>query len=238
MALLAIFLIVPGSLARADDFCQARDDKAEIEGVDKFFETTLRDHGTRAYARNLKAQVKTKAKGLLVEKFQDTKKQLCADHLQLAADIKSEPAHWSGADCASFAVVGLVDTYMRKVATTYDANQKELTTQQNAHLQELKRLLFEIAKGSSAGLEGISFQGYAIASAPKNVKFEWIKQEATKLAAEAHRAWGGVEPGKNPLVQQNLVIGREAIRARAQRESLRRQLGSPERQPASCVRKP
>ncbi len=232
LLLLAIFIIAQPTLARAADFCQARDDKAEVEAVDKFFESTLREHGQQAYSRTLKTQAKAKAKALLEQNILDKKTQICADHLKLAEDVRNEPKHWATADCSSAAVVSLVDGYMRKVAQAYDENQKAMATQQREHLQDLKLRLFEIAKGSTTGVD------QAVANAPKNTKFEWIKQQATKLASEAHRAWGGVDPEKNPLVQQNLGIAREAVRAKGQRDALKTQFRTDGRLAASCVRKP
>jgi hypothetical protein len=234
-------MIAPGPFAHAVDFCQVKDEKPILGKLDAFFTTTLREHAQQAFSRQLKARSTQKARSLLEQNILDRKVQLCADKLKLANDIRNEPAHWDRGDCAAAAVVGLVDAYMRKVAQAYDDNRQAINTQQKEHLRDLKHGLFEIAKtiakGAPTGLEG-TISGAPLEQAPKNLKYEWVKLQASKLAGEAHRAWGAVDAEKNPLVQENLVIAREAVRARNERESTKAKFRSDGKLPASCVRKP
>jgi hypothetical protein len=107
----------------------------------------------------------------------------------------------------------------------------------NEHLKSVKLKLFDIVKGGGSGLEG-TFQGHALASAPQDLRFEWIKQQASKLGAEAHLVWGASNSEANPLIQRNMDIGREALRARQERDAAKARLRSDGKVPGSCKLKP
>jgi hypothetical protein len=236
-AILAISIAFSSSRAHASELCNPRDDKADLSVVEKFFESSLREHAALPFSRTIKGQAQAKAKALFVQDIVDKKAELCADRLRLAEEIKLAPSQYATADCASAAVVTLIDGYMRKVAGAYDGNVNKMAKHQAEHIRDLKLRLFEIAKGSTLGLEGVTYRGYNLTSAPKEVKFEWIKSHASKLAGEAHKAWGAVEPKGHPLVQLNLVIAREAVRVRNEREQQKKNLGTDGKLAPSCKKK-
>jgi hypothetical protein len=199
--------------------------------VDAFFVANLKEHDRYGFSRPLKDRARTQAKAYLDQRIIDKRAELCADHLKLTEDVKAAPAKYVTGDCASAAVVTLMDAYMTKVANTFDENRRVLASLGDAHVNDLKLKLFGIAKGSTAGLEGTA-GGYPLASAPKEVKFEWLKQEASKLGAEAHAVWGGA--AQNPLVQRSLEFAREAARAKQERDSLKARYHTDGRLSPSC----
>ena len=101
------------------------------------------------------------------------------------------------------------------------------------HFRNIKMKLFDIARGSSSGLEG-SYRGQPLGSASQEVRFEWIKQEASKLGSEAHAVWGAVGSAANPLVQRNAEIAREALRAKQERDAAKARLRSDGKLPSTC----
>lgn len=237
-AFLAIFMIAPASLAHASDFCLPRNDKQKIDTVERYFDTSLQAHEKRTFARPMIRKFKDRAKTILVQKILDKQSQICGDQLKLVEDLKNEPKHWTSGECASDATIGVMDAYMKKIAQYFDENQKELLAQQNEHMHDLRAPLIEIAKGSSVGLEGVTVKGQPIASVSKEARMAWVKEEAERLVTEAKTAWGSKGPEKNPMVLQNMVIAREAIRARNERDSLKTRLRADGVLASSCVRKP
>jgi len=234
-AYLAIFIFVVEPCARGEELCQTKDERVEFAALAAFFDSTLREHGRQTFSRPLLEQSKSRAKILLEQKILDKKIELCADHLALVEEIKNEPKQWANGDCAAAAVVFRFSAYTLKVAQAFEANQKAIRALHGDHLRQLKLQLYEVAKGTSTGLEG-SFAGYALSSAPTNIRFEWIKTQATRLSGEAHRAWGIQNPEKNPLVQNNRAIFREMVRARDERDSMMKQLRTDGKISPSCVR--
>lgn len=237
LAICAIFIVFFSSSALAAALCDPRDDKADLVIVERFFETSLREHAALPFARAIKEQSVAKGKALLVQDIVDKKAELCADRLRLAEEIKKAPGRYDTAACGSAAVVSLFDGYMRKVAAAYDGNVTKMAKHQAEHIRELRRRLFEVAKGSTLGLENVRHRGYSLPGAPKEVRFDWIKAQASKLAGEAHKAWGAVDQAKHPLVQLNLAIAREAVRARNERDQQKKALGTDGKLPPSCKKK-
>jgi hypothetical protein len=202
----------------ATDVCQTRDDKADAAAVDSYFVAHLREHSQQPFARPLIADQRARAKSFLEQRIGDKRAEVCAARLKLAEDIKTAPAKYATAECGAAAVAGLIDEYAVKVAGTYKQNQQLLQRSLLAeHLKTLQKKLFEIARGS-ARVEG-SFQGRSLASAPREVRFEWVKQEATRLGGEARVIWGAANPDANPLLQRNLIFAREAVRAKQELDS-------------------
>ncbi len=221
--LLAFSLLFVGPLLAAEpspEICLPRDDRKESNLVAGFLEQTLLEHGQHGFSRPLKAKAKAGAIAFLEQRILDKRSEFCADLLKVAEGIKAAPTQNNNPSCAGAAIVELLDNYMSKVAVAFNENRTALAGLRDNHVRELKLILFDIARGSTAGLDG-SFGGYALIAAPKAVKFEWLKQEASKLGGEAQAAWGAAEPDRNPLVQQNLVFAREAARARQERDAAR-----------------
>ncbi len=235
--MLSIFIGIFARPALAADLCNSRDDKQDLQALEKYFEASLKRHGELPFARPLKSQASAKAKAFQVQDLTDKRAELCADRLRLAEEIKKAPSQYETGECGAAAVVTLLDSYMRKVAAAYDSNAQKLNSYQKDHLKALKLRLFEIAKGSTIGLEGVASNGVAIANAPKEVKYEWIKSQASMLAKEAHVAWGAVDPAKNPLVQLNHILAREAVRARNEREKQKVELRTDGKMPSYCKKK-
>ncbi len=231
-----VFVSLPGlALAANSEICQPRDDKQEASSVNSFFNQHLKGHEQYGFSRQLSGSAKARAKAFLEQRILDKKAELCADRLKLAEDIKSAPSRVTGgADCAGAVVVGLMDAYTTKLATTFDQNRRALLLLRDDHIKDLKRKLFDIAKGSA--VEG-TFRGQSLASAPQGVKFEWIKQEASRLAAEAHLIWGEAKPKENPLVMKNLVIAREAMVAKQERDAAKARYHTDGKLPAHCKMK-
>lgn len=237
LAICAIFIAFLSSSAVASNICDPRDDKADLAIVERFFESSLREHAPLPFARAIKDQSVAKAKALLVQDIIDKKAELCAERLRLVEEIKKAPSRYVTGDCAAAAVVSLLDAYMRKVAGSYDGNVTKMAKHQSEHIKDLRLRLFEVAKGSTMGLENVRHRGYPLPSAPKEVRFDWIKAQASKLAGEAHKAWGAVDPGNHPLVQLNLVIAREAVRARNERDQQKKALRTDGKLSPSCKKK-
>jgi hypothetical protein len=206
------------------ELCQLRDDRADSASVSRFFDQTLKEHGRYAAFRPLKAKAATKAIAFLDQRILDRRSELCADRLKVAEGIKAAPAK---ANCAGAVLAGLLDGYAARVAAAYEGNRAMLATLRDDHARELKRKLFDIARGSNEGLEG-TYGGYALSAMPKEVRFEWLKQEASKLGGEAQQVWGAAEPDRNPLVQMNLSFAREALRARQERDAAKARFGEPD----------
>ncbi|HEY8278265.1 MAG TPA: hypothetical protein VIH99_01490 [Bdellovibrionota bacterium] len=236
-ALWALFF--PGPSLAADsspEVCKARDEMAVLATLDSYFNDNLKEHQRQGFARALQSTARSKAKAFLDQKILDKRAEFCADRLKLAEDIKAAPAKYTDSACAGAAVVGLLDRYTTKVAATFDENRKMLGALHDAHVHDIKLKLFDIAKGSTVGLEG-SFGGYPLVSAPKKVKFEWLKQEASKLGGEAHLVWGAVNAEKNPLVQENLQLAREAVKAKQERDSAKARFHTDGKPGANCKAK-
>lgn len=218
-AFVGLFSCVFALPSLASDLCQVRDEKSEkaaFAALDAFYDQALKEHSAQAVSRSLVPQAKARARAVLEQRIFDKKTELCADRLKLAQDIKAAPSRWETADCAAAATVGLTETYMVKVAQAHEDNRNALAAHHRDHLNELKKRMLAVARSPQApGLEG-------------------IKQLATKLAAEAHRAWGASLPGQHPLVQENLSIAREAVRVRSERDSLKARFGTGEKMPESC----
>jgi len=215
------------------EICLPRDDHAESATLDAYFRQNLTEHERYGFSRPLKAKAWAKASAFLEQRLIDKRVELCADRLKLVEDIKAASSSTSNSDCAGAVIVELLDGYMNKLASTFDGNRSALGALRDAHVNDLKLILFDIAKGSTNGLEG-TFGGYALIGAPKKVKFEWIKQEASKMGGEAHTVWGGAAPEMNPLVQKNLVFAREAMRVRQERDAAKVNFHSDGKPAASC----
>jgi hypothetical protein len=227
-----------GMRARADsaspEICQPRDDKADSAAVDSYFVANLREHDSIPFVRPIKETVRGQAKTFLEQRIGDRRAELCAAHLKLAEDVKTAAGAYTTADCGAAAVVALFDQYLGKVSATNTQNLQQLGALLNAHVNALKLKLFDIAKGSTAGIDGIQFQGQLLTGAPQEVKFEWIKQEASRLGAEAHVVWGATNPGANPLLLRNGVFAREAARAKLERDGAKVRFHSDGKLSASC----
>jgi hypothetical protein len=208
-AIVVMVAFIPAALGdTTPDVCQTHDEKAEAASVDSYVISNLSEHLKYGFSQALVGNARSEAKSFFLQHISDKRTEICAAHLKLAEDLKTAISPKASASCGAAAVAGLLGDYANQVATTYEQNRQTLTTLLNAHLQSLKGQLFEIARGSTAGLSGTS-----IANASQDTKFEWIKQEASKMGSEAHVAWGAANSDSNPLVQQNLAIGREATRA-------------------------
>ena len=218
----AIVLLSLASPALAANFspeiCQLHDEKSDAAIVDAYFVGNLKEHGLYGFSRPVRDSARSQAKAFFEQRISDRRAEICAARLKLAEDIKNAPAKYSTDDCSAAAIVGLLDQYTTMVAGAYEQNRQALGTLLDAHLKDLKIKLFEIAKGSTAGLNG-NFSGYELASAPTEVRFEWLKQEASKLGGEANVVWGAASPDSNPLLHGSLVIAREAARAKQESDT-------------------
>lgn len=206
-------------LARAADapsaeICQVLDEKASNAAVDAYFSTNLTEHAANSFSRPIRDSARAQAKAFLGQRVVDKRAELCAARLKLAQDIQAAAAKYATGDCAAAAVVSLLDQYTTATATAYDLNRQALSGLLDSHLKQVKLKLFEIAKGSNVGVDNP-----AIAAAPKEARFEWVKQEASKLGAEANVVWGAAGGASNPLVQASMVIAREAVRAKQERDA-------------------
>lgn len=217
----------------APDICSARDDKADAAAIDAYFAASLKEHAANAFSRPLADGARAQAKSFFEQRIADKRAEICAAHLKLVEDVKAAPGKFTTADCGSAAVVALLDQYLGKVAGTYDQNHQLMTALLNDHLNRVKLKLFDIARGSTASLDG-TFQGQPLATASQEVKFEWIKQEASRLGAEAHLVWGFTNPNPNPLVQRNFEIAQEAARARQERDAAKARFHSDGKLAGSC----
>lgn len=211
------------------EICQPRDDRQEAAAIQAYFTQNLKGHEQQGFSRALSGSVKAKAKAFLEQRILDKKAELCADRLKLVEDIKTTPSRVTGStDCVNAMIVSLMDAYTKKTATTYDQNSRALGALRDEHLREVKRKLFDIAKGSTNGVD------VSIARARQGAKFEWIKNEASKLAGEARTVWGEAKANVNPLVQKNLVIAREAMRAKKERDAMKARLHTDGKLPPGC----
>lgn len=218
----------------SEDFCKIHDDKAEHKSVNSFFDQNLKEHKAYGFSRALAEDAKRKADAFLDQRILDKRAELCADRLKLAEDIKAAPSRVSGdSKCAGAMIVSLMTTYTNRLATTFDENRHMLGKLRDEHVKALKLKLFEIAKGSTDGVEG-TFRGHAILAAPQEIKYEWLKLEATKMGQEAHKVWGEIDPKQNPLVNDNLAIAREAVRAKQERDQAKKKYWSDGTLPAGC----
>ncbi|MGZ3657914.1 MAG: hypothetical protein ACXWR1_17725 [Bdellovibrionota bacterium] len=226
--------LAPQALAGSTaEICQAHDDKADAVRIDAYFVSNLQEHGTQAFSRALRESARTQAKAFLDQRITDKRAELCAARLKLAEDIKSAGANYTTADCSAAAVVTLLDQYTTTVAAAFDQNRQALASLLSAHVKQLKLKLFDIAKGSTSGLEG-NFGGVPLATAPKEIRFEWVKQEASKLGGEANVVWASASPDSNPLLQGSLVIAREAVHAKQERDAAKVRYHTDGRLSPSC----
>jgi hypothetical protein len=234
---IALAFAIATTPARAADsgtseICQPLDERTGAAAVDSYFSANLTEHGANSFARPVRDAARAQARAFLGQRIADKRAELCAARLKVAQDIKASVAQYATADCAGAAVVGLLDRYTTTSATAYDQNRQALSGLLDNHLKQIKVKLFEIAKGSNAGVDGAA--GAALASAPKEARFDWVKQEASKLGAEANVVWGAAGSASNPLVQASMAIAREAVRAKQERDSAKVRFHTDGRLSASC----
>lgn len=219
-------LAISAELASSDasaapEICQYREDKGDASSLDAFLVASLKEHELYPFSRPLKAQARAGARNFLDQRIGDKLAEACAEHLKVAEEIKALPPRFHAADCAGAATVVLLDGYVKRVKGIYEENRRIMDGMHDQHLHGLKLRLFELARGSIAGMDRVAVSGVPFASLSKDRKFEWIKQEASKLGAEAHLVWGRVGADSNPLVQKNLLFAQEATRAKQELSSAR-----------------
>jgi hypothetical protein len=232
--LFGIAFALSSPLARAADsstaeICQTFDEKATNAAVDAYFSANLSEHAANAFSRPLREAARAQAKAFLGQRVVDKRAELCAARLKLAQDIKAIAAKYATADCAGAAMVAALDAYSIAAATAYEQNRQVMSGLLDNHLGKLKLKLFEIAKGSSAGVDSPIF-----ATAPSAARFEWVKLEASKLGAEANVVWGASGNAANPLVRAIMTIAREAVRARQERDAVKVHYHTDGKLSASC----
>lgn len=237
----AILMVSPGHSARADsstDICQARDEKADAAALDAYFVASLKEHGVDVITRPILVGQRLQARAFLERQITEKRAELCAAHLKLVEDIKVAVGKYTTTDCGAAAVVTLIERYMTSVASTFADNRQVLNTNLANHAQALKLKLFEVVRsGSTAALDGLSYQGQPLAGATQEVRFEWVKQEASVLGTEARTVWGAINPDANPLVQRNLDFAREAVRAKQERDSTKARLHTDGKLAPTCKAK-
>lgn len=214
------------------EVCQTVDEKTTAAAVDSYFTANLTEHSANAFGRAVRDAARTQAKAFLGQRIADQRAELCAARLKLAQDIEASTARYATADCSGAALVTLLDQYATSAATAYDQNRQALSSLLDAHLKSIKLKLFDIAKGSSAGVDGAT--GAALAAAPKEARFDWVKSQASKLGAEANVVWGAAGSAANPLVQASMVIAREAAHAKQERDAAKVRYHTDGRLSASC----
>jgi hypothetical protein len=230
--LLAVFMAwaEPRALAAAV-ICQERSEQAEIAALNRFMDSALREHALFGPTRATREKQKAKAKEFLDRLLED-RARACADHLKVSEDLEREPAKWSSPECASSAMVSLIENHVAKVELVKKKNQLLLLGRRNDHIKELKQIFVDLARGSNVGLTP------AVASQSRAVRAKMITDAATRLVAEADRAWGRLDVTNNPFVRHNEVMAKESQNAAKDLLAAKRAFGA-NRAPASqCVRKP
>lgn len=215
------------------EFCQNHDDSAETAEVDRYFLAQMKEHQRFGFSQPIGNWARVQAKAFFEQRILDKRAEICAERLKIVEEIKSAPSKWNNANCASAVVVGLLDQYMNKIAGAFDENRRLLTSLRDKHVQQLMLKLFEVARGSPSVADS-TLGGIPGTSASKETRFEWVKQEASKLGAEAQSAWGALNPEKNPIIQTNLALAREAVRARQERDAAKARYRTDGRLPPGC----
>lgn len=221
MRLLSFCLLFLGGCAeaRAQDagaICSSVNSQIEDSLLQNYTNSVMEAHGQYPFARGLKNDLQKQAKAFMDQRLLDQRAELCAIKLQLAERIKSS----GSAGCARSAE--FLGPYMQKAAQVYDNNKKTIQALHDESVKALKKKLFEIATGSTSGLEGITYKGQPLLGAAREVKYEWLKEVAGQLGGEVHRAWGIFEAEKNPLMQLNADFAREAIEAKKEADAAKR----------------
>jgi hypothetical protein len=221
VALIAVFLVNLGvcALARAQKsapICNGESEAQQTASLDTYINSVMVVHGQYAFAHGLKADLQKKAKDFLGQRLLDQRTELCAARLQLAENIRNS----GRSGCTQ--VADFLGPYMQKAANVYSANKNGIQVLHDESVKALKKKLFEIASGSTIGIEGISYQGQPLTSAPRELKYEWLKIVAGQLGAEVHRAWGVLSPEKNPLVRANAEFAREAVAAKRESDAVKK----------------
>ena len=227
------FLIAIGSSAlpmpaRASEaplleICRARDEKTDSKAIDDYFIANLKEHEKFSFSRPLRDRARGQARAFYVQRVVDKRSEICAGRLKLTEDIKLAPSRYVTGECGAAAVLQLFEQFMTRTALAYDENQKLINSFGDAHINEIKLKLFYIAKGSTAGLEGVIFGSVPLVSASKEQRFEWVKQEATKLGGEVNAVWGSASQDRNPLLRLNMLIAHEAVKAKHEHDALKQQ---------------
>jgi hypothetical protein len=181
-----------------------------------YLESVFTVHSQYPFAQGLKVDMEKKAKMFLDQRLLDRRAELCSSKLQLEQSLQG----LGGTLCTRAA--DFLGPYMQKAAAAYDSNRAGIQALHEESIALLKKKLFEIASGSTVGLEGVSYQGQPLLTAPRELKIAWLKEVASQLGTETHKAWGLVDGDKNPLLQLNTDFAREALEAKKDSESARK----------------